>query len=333
MAHSKHMKKGPYWIGFDLGGTKMMASLITNDFEILNSERRTTKGNEGFDKGLEKIVDTIHEVLKAEKVDVKELGGIGMACPGVVNLHTGVLRNAPNLGWTEAPIGAALEATFGVPVVILNDVDAGAYGEYAHGAGKDAGTLLAVFPGTGIGAGCVINGTLLTGRNASCMEIGNTRILSAGLNVPCGEPPILESLVSRLGIASAAAGEAFRGNAPNLLKAAGTDIQNIRSGTLAKAIEAGDKSIEQIIQNAAYYLGVSIAGAVDLLGPDVLVLGGGLVEKLSGYFTKSVRDCIDRYSNPALAKEVVVKEAKLGDDAVVIGAAAYGMKKAHGHPK
>ncbi len=312
-----------YWIGFDLGGTKMMASLLDNKFNVLDFKRKSTLGHEGADQGLERVIDLIEELLKKNKVEPEKVLGIGMACPGVVNLHTGVLRHAPNLGWSEVPIGKVLKTRFKVPVVVLNDVDAGAYGEYAHGAGKGASTLLAVFPGTGIGGGCVFNGQLLTGKNASCMEIGNLRILSAGLTGHIGEPPNIESVASRLGIASAAAAEAYRGNAPTILKEGGTDIQSIKSGTIAEAIKAGDKAIEQILDNAIHYLGVSIAGAVDLLGPDVIVLGGGLVEKLPKLYIEGVKDAIKRYASPALAEEVEVREAKLGDDAVVVGAAAY----------
>ncbi len=249
-----------HWIGFDLGGTKMMASLLDQKLNVLGSKRKSTKGHEGADRGLERIINLIQDLLADHKLEAKDISGIGMACPGVVNLHTGVLRRAPNLGWKEVPIAKVLRSRFKAPIHILNDVDAGAYGEYAHGAGKGASTLVAGFPGTGIGGGCVINGRLLTGKNASCMEIGNLRVLSAGLTGRVGEPPNIESIASRLGIASAAAAEAYRGSAPALLEEAGTDIQAIKSGAIAKAIKSGDDSMREIVENAAHYLGISIAG-------------------------------------------------------------------------
>ncbi len=313
----------PKWIGFDLGGTKMMASVVNAEMEVLGSARKPTKGNEGVEKGIKRILELIEEALQEHELKPKDLGGIGMACPGVVDLNTGILRRAPNLGWDEVPIGAELEEHFKVPVSVLNDVDAGAFGEYAQGAGRDAQTLLAVFPGTGIGAGCVMGGKILTGPHASCMEIGNMRLPVAGLHGELGEPPRLEAICGRLGIAAAAAIEAYRGNAPVLFKSAGTDLATIKSKDLAKAIEGGDEAIEQIVRNAAYYLGLAIGGVVDLLGPDVLVLGGGLVEKMPDLFMEGAREGIDRYSSPALAREVEVRQAALGDDAVVLGAAAY----------
>ncbi len=317
----------PNWIGFDLGGTKMMASVLSDNLEILASARKSTKGHEGSEKGLKRIVELIQNVLEDEKLKTKDIAGIGMACPGVVNMKTGVLRHAPNLGWEEVPIGDELSKKFGVPVQVLNDVDAGAYGEFAHGAGKGAHTMVAVFPGTGIGAGCIIEGNLLTGKKATCMEIGNTRLPSVGLIGELGEPPRLEAICGRLGIASAAAVEAYRGNAPTLMSLAGTDLHQIKSGSLAKAIDGGDTAIEGIVRNAAHYLGMSIAGVVDLLGPDIIVLGGGLVEKLPDLFLGGVRNAIQLYASPALAKEVEVKIAKLGDGAVAVGSAAYAKSR------
>lgn len=319
------MTASPSWIGFDLGGTKMLASLIDDDLNVVRQERTPTRGHEGSDRGLERIIKAIETALGDDR---DNLAGIGMACPGVVNMKKGILRDAPNLGWSEVPIGPILKKHFGVPVRILNDVDAGAYGEYAHGAGKGASTLLAVFPGTGVGGGCVINGQLLTGMSASCMEIGHMHFPTTGLQGDKGSPQIMESMCSRLGIASAAAAEAYRGNAPNLMDNAGSDIQKIKSGAIAKSIAAGDKAIEDVVRNAVHYLSIAISAAVDLLGPDVLVLGGGLVEKMPELFLGGVREGIDKYASGALAEEVEIREAKLGDDAVVVGAAGFAKANA-----
>lgn len=315
--------KHPYWIGFDLGGTKMMASLLDSDMQRIASVRKSTKGNAGAKAGMERVVACIEEVLAEAKAGLELVGGIGVGCPGVVNLREGILRIAPNMGWRDVPVQAMLQKRFGVPVSVLNDVDSGAYGEYRMGAGRNTSTLVAVFPGTGVGAGCVHSGRLLTGSRASCMELGNTRVLGTSLLGAAGVPPTLESLCSRLAIASAAAVEAFRGNAPTLLAEAGTDLTRIKSGSLAKAIQAGDRAIEDIVRNAAALLGISVSNVVDLLAPDVVILGGGLVEKMPQVFLEQVRLAVDRCASPVLASDVEIRIAELGDEAVVIGAAAF----------
>ncbi len=314
-----------YSIGFDLGGTKMMACLFDDKFKVLARRRRSAKGQDGPDNGLERMMEAIQGVLDEAKVQPEQLSAIGVGCPGVVNLANGMLRHAPNLGWTDVPVGQVIRSRFGAPTRILNDVDAGAYGEYQLGAGKGAGTLVAVFPGTGVGAGCVIEGRLLTGRNASCMELGHTRVHVPHLAAERGEPPVLESYCGRLGIASAAIMEAFRGNAPYLLKEAGTDLENIKSGALARALDAGDIGVKRIIENAIHHLGVAVANVVDLLGPDIVVLGGGLVERFSKMYLKGVGGAIQKYASAALAEDVEVRQAKLGDDAVAAGAACFAL--------
>ncbi|MEO0445666.1 MAG: ROK family protein, partial [Verrucomicrobiota bacterium] len=139
------------WIGFDLGGTKMIAALLNEELKVVESKKKATKGQGGADQGLERIIDLIHKTLEEANASVEQLGGIGIGCPGVVDHRNGVLREAPNLGWKEVPVQSVISAHFGVPVSVLNDVDAGAYGEYAAGAGRGVESLVAVFPGTGIG--------------------------------------------------------------------------------------------------------------------------------------------------------------------------------------
>lgn len=316
-----------YFIGFDLGGTKMMACLFDDKFKVMARRRRPSKGQEGADQGLERMMEAMQGILDETKVSQEQVAAIGVACPGVVNLSNGVLRHAPNLGWTEVPVGQVIRNRFGAPTKVLNDVDAGAYGEYKLGAGKGASTLVAVFPGTGVGAGCVIEGRLLTGKNASCMELGHTRVHVAHLGTERGDPPVMESICGRLGIASAAIAEAYRGNAPFLLKEAGTDLENVKSGALARSIEAGDPATRRIMENSIHYLGVAVSNVVDLLGPDVVVLGGGLVERFPKLYLRGVTAAIQKYASAALAQEVEVRQAKLGDDAVAAGAAAFAMSQ------
>ncbi|MGL5097590.1 MAG: ROK family protein, partial [Planctomycetia bacterium] len=161
------------WIGFDLGGTKMMATVFDGEFRVLGSKRKKTKGREGAEAGVERLVDTIHKALAEADLPVERLAGIGVGAPGPIDLDAGVLKEAPNLGWKNVPLRDMLEARFGCPVVVSNDVDAGVYGEYRYGAGVGGRCVLGVFPGTGVGGGCVYEGRILRGRTNSCMEIGH----------------------------------------------------------------------------------------------------------------------------------------------------------------
>lgn len=311
------------WVGFDLGGTKMMAAVFSGEFRLLGRRRRKTKGAEGAKAGLERIVQTIRDALEDGKIDADSLAGIGVGCPGNIDLEKGIVIDSANLGWRNFQIREALEKEFKCPAVILNDVDAGVYGEYRFGAGKSARCLIGVFPGTGIGGGCIYEGHILRGKNVSCFEIGHMQINPAGLPCGCGRIGCLETEASRLAISAACAMAAFRGEAPNLLAAAGTDLENIRSGTLADAIKAGDAIVERIVERAARLIGSAVGDVVNLLAPDIVVLGGGLVEAMPELFVEEVESAARQRAAPPFAKSFKVAAAKLGDDAVVRGAAAW----------
>jgi glucokinase len=180
-----------------------------------------------------------------------------------------------------------------------------------------------VFPGTGIGGGCVYEGKVLRGKNMSCFEIGHVQVNPGGLPCGCGRVGCLETEASRLAISAAAAMAAFRGEAPHLLASAGTDLAEIRSGVLAEAIKAGDTIIEQIVKRAAKLIGSAVGDVVNLLTPDIVVLGGGLVEAMPEIFVGEVEQAARLRAAPPFAKTFKVAAAKLGDDAVVRGAAAF----------
>lgn len=314
-----------HWLGFDLGGTKMMAVVFDGDFRAVASSRATTQGAEGAAEVLERIRSTILEALGKAGLGLSDLAGIGVGCPGPLDLDRGVILHAPNLGWHDVPLKETLEKKFKCPTVIANDVDAGTYGEYRFGAARGARCVLGVFPGTGIGGACIYEGRILRGRTGSCMEIGHVRVQSEGRLCGCGQRGCLESVASRLAISAEAAAAVYRGQAPALRDLAGTDLADIKSGTLAKAIKAGDSAVETIVRNAARQLGSAVASVVNLLAPDVVVLGGGLVEALPEVVLGEVRRAVRGQAMKAFTGDLKIVAAELGDDATAMGAAALAV--------
>lgn len=311
------------WIGFDLGGTKMLCAVCDAKFEPLARKRRKTKGNEGAKSGLDRITETIRQVLEESGVGKHQLAGIGVGCPGAIDLDKGIILESANLGWKNVKLKEILETEFGCPAVIVNDVDAGVYGEYKFGAGKSSRAVLGVFPGTGIGGGFVYDGKIFRGKQFSCLEIGHMRVMPQGRLCGCGRFGCLETEASRLAIAAEAAKAAYRGEAPELLKLAGTDLADIRSGQLAEAIKAGDAAVERIVIRAAGFLGWMIGDVANLLAPDVVVLGGGLVEAMPELIVREVEKAAAERVMPSFAKGMKIVAAKLGDDAGFRGAAAW----------
>lgn len=310
------------WIGFDLGGTKMLAVVTDAKFQPVVRKRRKTRDDDGS-INMSRVISTIEKALEEGGIVKEQLAGIGIGCPGMLDLDRGILLEASNLGWKNEPVQKELEDVFGCPAVIMNDVDAGVYGEYRFGAAQGAHTAIGVFPGTGVGGGCVYEGQIFRGKAGSCLEVGHIQVMPDGPRCACGRRGCLEAVSSRLAVAAAAAQAVFRGQAPNLAELAGSDLANIRSGALAEAIKKGDKVIEQIVKDAAGYLGTAIGGLIHLLAPDIVVLGGGLVEAMPELYVEQVSAAAKRWVLPSFAKGYEIVSAKLGDDAVALGAAAW----------
>ncbi len=315
-----------YWIGFDLGGTKMLAVVFDDDFKPLGKARKKTKGNEGMEAGLKRINNVIKDALEDAKISASEVKGLGIGCPGPLDLKKKSIRSAPNLGWENVPIGKSIESEFGFPVTVANDVDAGVFGEYKFGAGKGARCVVGIFPGTGIGGGCVYEGKLFLGGNCTCMEIGHIPVQPDGPIDGAGNHGSLESVASRLTIAGHSALAAYRGQAPHLLEKAGTDISDIRSGAIAHAVEKGDKMIKEIVEDACEYLAVSVVTIVHLMAPDVIVFGGGLIEAMEDIMLPTIKKRAYNRILPSMRDVYQLAAAKLGDDAGVMGAAALAQQ-------
>lgn len=312
-----------YWMGFDLGGTKMLTQIYDSKWNVVSKERKRTKPGTGAKGGVERIIETIRECLQKAEIPAERLHGIGIGCPGPINMDQGVLLDLPNLGWETVPIKDRLQAEFGVPVAVLNDVDAGTYAEYRVGAARGARCVIGIFAGTGIGGGCIYEGEVLRGKTTSAFEIGHVQVMSNGPRCGCGQRGCLESVASRLAIASQVARAAYRGDAPHLLQEAGTDLVKIRSGVLSSSISEGDVIVGEIIREAARYIGIAIANAVNLLAPEVVVLGGGLVEAMPEMFIPHAAKSANKRVMPAYKDSFHVVAASLQDDAGVLGAALW----------
>jgi glucokinase len=315
-----------YRIGVDLGGTKIQAVVYDDAWKPLARRRRKTKAYLGAEIGLARIRETVESVLNDAKIGVGDVATLGIGAPGPLDPDRGVLLDLPNLGWSNVPLKTELEKAFKCPVAALNDVDAGTYAEYCFGAARKQRCVLGVFPGTGIGGGCVYEGGVVRGKSITAMEIGHLCVLPEGPLCGCGRHGCLETVASRLAIAQAAVAAVYRGEAPHLRDKAGTDLANVRSSALAEAIAKGDTVIESIVRRAARWLGFGIASVVNLLAPDGVVLGGGLVAAMPELYREEVERAARAQVMDAFRDRFNVAVAALGDDATALGAAAWAQQ-------
>lgn len=302
-------------IGIDLGGTKIYGVRLKGS-EVAGDAKTKTP----LHGGPMAVVDAIAGV-------VAQLGGetgeaVGVGAPGMVDPEAGVVKRAPNLpGWIEPfALGPALsEALGGTTVVIDNDVNVGVLAEHAAGAGQGADDLLAVFVGTGVGGGVVLAGQLRRGPTGMAGEIGHVIVEAGGRPCGCGGRGHLESYAGR-GAMERRARE-LDGQGRDTLLVELTKAKRMTSGIWAKALAGGDEVAIELLDEAVHALGVGIAGAVTVLDVPLVVVGGGLADRLGAGFVGRVEQAVrtNLFGGAGIAIRVV--PSKLGDQAGAVGAA------------
>ena len=323
-----------YGLGIDLGGTKILAGVIDLDSgAVLATAKKRTKAKHGPAELLDRLGDTAEEALSAAKLPKGSVvGTIGVAAAGQIDPARGLLISGPNLaGVANLPISEALGQRFGLPVRLGNDVQGATIGELTFGAGKGVDRFLCVFVGTGVGGALVRHGQLDTGPNATAGEIGHLIIHADGRYCGCGGRGHLEAYASRTAITKALLAELGRGRASalsKLLEDEGFDESApggtaIRSGLLAKAVDENDELVLETLREAARFLGLGLASAINLYNPQRIILGGGVVEAVP-LIVEIAAPLAKREALPVPGRAVEIVEAKLGDNAGIVGAALLG---------
>ncbi|MCG8477980.1 MAG: ROK family protein [Spirochaetales bacterium] len=307
-------------IGFDLGGTKMLAAVLDGDDGIVARCKTRTVGGDN-ESVYRQIVETIQCALDKAKIGRDRLEAVGIAVPGPIDLDRGVVLDTPNVGISNFPLVDRLSEELGCVVLLENDVNAGLWGEYVAGAAKGMRHVVGIFPGTGIGGGLILDGKLYRGKSGAAGEIGHITVQTDGRRCGCGNHGCLETVASKTAIARDLALLAMNGQSKVLAEAGATDIRLIKSGLIAKALEAGEPAVVAVVSQAARFLGVGMAAIVNTFDPEMVVVGGGLVEKVGSHITDIAVSTMRERAMPRIIADVAVATAALGDDAGVVGAA------------
>jgi glucokinase len=310
------------WIGVDLGGTKIYAVALDGDKVVTEGKRKTpTQG------GPLAVVDAM-AALVSELGEGQELAGVGVGAPGVVDPVDGTVRSAPNLpGWME-PFGmsAALSDSLdGTPVEVDNDVNVGTLAEHRMGAGRGADNVLGVFVGTGVGAGLILGGELRRGPSGAAGEIGHTIVRRGGRTCGCGGRGHLEAYAGRAVMERRAREQEAKGRDTVLVEMA--RARRMTSGVFVRALAVGDPVAVELIDDAVAALGAAVASAVALLDLPLVVIGGGLADRLGPAFVARVEQAVKGElfpKNPTLR----VVPGELGDRGGAIGAALVAAERA-----
>ena len=305
----------------DLGGTKILAAIFSPEGQVVSRAKKMTHASRGPDAVVSRMAEAVREAALQAGIDPASLAGVGVGAPGPIDIEAGVVRVAPNLGWEQFPLAAALRAELDLAVFLGNDVSVAVLAEHQAGAGRGAQHMVGIWPGTGVGGGIVVNGQLYGGVSDLAGEIGHVTVKAGGPKCGCGGRGHLEALCSRTAIVKEIARQVKRGAKTELHKYAGKNLLEATSGDLAKARERGDKVVIKVLDRAARYLAIGIAGVANLLNPELVVLGGGVVEALGDSFVDEVTAHVRKQPLQAATRDLRVVKSELGDDAGISGAA------------
>lgn len=308
--------------GVDLGGTKIEAIVVDARNTILGQARHPTPTSGGPEDVAKAIVTAITEAAKAAGAETAALRGVGIGSPGTADPATGTITSARNLpGWEGAfDLGGAVGGAIGTRVVVGNDVSVATNAEYRLGAASAMRSLLGVFWGTGVGGGLILGGEPWHGRGGAG-EIGHMVIRRGGRRCPCGRRGCMEAYAGRGAMEARARRQVEKGHHTKLfeiMKERGRD--RLTSAVWWHAIEHGDHLAIKLIDQAIEALGAGIASAVNLLDPEMVVIGGGLGVRFGEPYVERIRKAM----HPHLFNDAhppTISLVTLGDMGGALGAA------------
>src|SRR6266851_3064555 len=272
-----------HFVGVDVGGTKVAAGLVESSGKITRQTRTPMVATDAV-AGLAAVTSAMGAVYSAADLSPQlksSISGVGICAPGPLNPQTGVIINPPNLpGWRNFPLAAEISKAYSLPVRVDNDGNAAALAEALWGAGRDYRNVFYATIGTGIGSGIVFDGRIYHGRTGAAAEGGHMSIDYRGPRCGCGKLGCIEVLAAGPAIARRArtklAADSSRSSA--ILGLAGGNLDAVSSEMVGTAYVAGDPLARQVLHETTELLALWLGNIVDLLEPDVMIVGGGVAE-------------------------------------------------------
>ena len=315
-----------YYVGVDFGGTKIYAGVFSESLQCVGTAKISTKAARGPRGVIERLARCIKDAVDECDLDFKQVKAVGIGAPGAVDAAKGKIIFAPNLGWKNVLLKKELERLLRVPVSVENDCNLSMLGVYEVELEAKPQQAIGIFLGTGIGGGIVIDGKFYNGANHTAGEIGHMVLQVDGPKCGCGNRGCFEALASRTAIFKRIQDAVNQGEKTLLTHMLGKDLQDMRSGDLRRAIRRGDKFVKKVVEDAARYTGVAVANLMNILNPEVVVLGGGIIEALEEQIMPIIQQTALDCALEGTSKEVVIRASKLADDTGIVGGAVLARR-------
>ena len=309
-----------YYIAVDIGGTQIRAASYSSDsLTPMRLERITTQHGQ-LPASQETVLERIRDLIISIWPTGYEVTAISVAAPGPVDPYRGIILEAPNIpGWENVPLRRYLNEHFNAPIVLGNDANLAALGEWKFGAGQGHHHMIYITVSTGIGAGVIIDDHLLLGAQGLAAELGHITILPDGPLCGCGQRGHLEALSSGTAIANWVQNELAQGARSSL-----TAGQPVTAKSVSMAAGQGDALCIQALQRAGSFLGLAVANFMHIFNPTALILGGGVSQSGSLLLDPMKAALQKQVLNPNYTDHLLITTAAFGDEAGLIGALALG---------
>ena len=308
-------------IGVDLGGTNMRVGMVSPSGQMFHHLMLPTRVDLGLQEVVKRIIQAIQKVINQTITSGYIIKGIGIGSPGIIDRKSGIIISSPNFyKWEQVPLKHMIEEKLSIPTFIDNDANAFAFGEKWVGVGKEVQSLVCMTLGTGVGGGIIFDGRLWHGADGMAAEIGHMTVVPDGLRCNCGNYGCLESYASASSIVRRIYNAIQSGSSTIVLDYVKGDLKNITSDLVYQAALKKDELALQIMHETATFLGIGIANLINLLNPEMIVVGGGLANAWDLIYPITIREVYKRaLSLPA--KRTQIAKASLGGNAGIIGAA------------
>ncbi len=312
--------EGKFLVGIDLGTTSIRAVLANLNAEFLSEIQVPTEVETGFEGVMKKVGDIVNELINRRTFDRDKIAGIGMAVAGLINKKRNIVEFSPDFGWHNADINRALGEKFDLPLIFDNVTRVMALGELWYGIGKKYNDFICVNVGYGIGSGIIVHGKALSGSNGMAGEFGHITLdKDSEIQCQCGNHGCLEALASGRGIALSAVRAIESGRKSSLRKTCGGNLSAINSEMVARAAQEGDPLAGKVFREACEYIGIGIAGLINLFNPQAVVIGGG-VAQAGDIFFNTVKKTIEERVMNRYVQSVEILPVTYGTNATLKGA-------------
>ena len=315
------MKHSKYYLGFDMGGTNLVAGVIDSEYNILAKESIPANAGRPIEEVTYDMAAISKEVVRKAGLTLDNMSSWGIGMPSCINPATNLLVNANNFGWKNVPIYDYLKKHISLPTYIANDANCAVYGEVLAGAAKDCTDAIMLTLGTGVGGGIVINKKIYAGHDTMGAELGHTKLVYNGVRCTCGQKGCLESYCSSTALIRQAKEAVEKEPDSLIMQMCGHDKDKINGEIVFESSKKGDKVAMELVNDYIGHLAAGLSSFVCIFRPQVIILGGGIAHA-GDYLIKPLNEQL--HSNYFAADEIGIPKiirAELGNDAGLIGAA------------